>query len=174
MTLETHIWIWLTGCGATLCMDGWALLQKKALGIPSLNYALVGRWVLWMPRGIIVHRPITASAAMKGETVTGWMLHYLIGIGLAYLPALMAGRAWLTNPSPGIALLTGLCSIAAPFLIMQPALGFGIAASKTPRPTKARALSLLAHLIFGAGLYLAAQIVSWSFAALHAGEFRLT
>lgn len=169
MTLETHVWIWLVGCGATLCMDGWAVLQKKVLGIPALNYALVGRWVLWMPCGMIVHRPITASAAMKGETVTGWVLHYLIGIGLAYMPVLMAGTAWLANPSPGIALLAGLSSVAAPFLIMQPALGFGIAAARTARPMKARALSLLAHLIFGVGLYLTAQAIAWTLVALHGG-----
>ncbi len=173
MTLETHVWIWLVGCGATLCMDGWAVLQKKLLGIPSLNYALVGRWVLGMPRGIMVHRPITASAAMKGGTPAGWVLHYLIGIGLAYVPVLMSGTAWLASPSPGIALLTGLCSVAAPFLMMQPALGFGIAASKTPRPMKVRALSLLAHLMFGAGLYLAAQAVACTLAALLGGEFLL-
>ncbi|WP_264346966.1 DUF2938 domain-containing protein [Rheinheimera sp. MM224] len=37
---------------------------------------------------------------------------------------------------------------------MQPALGSGIAASKTPSPAKARLKSLLTHSVFGLGLYL--------------------
>jgi hypothetical protein len=36
---------------------------------------------------------------------------------------------------------------------MQPCLGFGIAASKTPKPNIARLRSLIAHFVFGLGLY---------------------
>ena len=35
----------LIGGGATLFMDLWAALQNRLLGVPSLNYALVGRWI---------------------------------------------------------------------------------------------------------------------------------
>ncbi|MFT5880192.1 MAG: hypothetical protein ACI86X_001319 [Moritella sp.] len=51
--METLIWlkaIWV-GIGATLIMDLWALLQKRLFGIPSLDYALVARWVLLIPSG---------------------------------------------------------------------------------------------------------------------------
>jgi hypothetical protein len=47
--------------------------------------------------------------------------------------------------------------VAAPFLLLQPALGAGIAASRTPRPNVARRRSLVTHLVFGLGLYLAAE-----------------
>ena len=33
------------GTGATLVMDLWAGLLKRVFGIPSLNYAMVGRWI---------------------------------------------------------------------------------------------------------------------------------
>ena len=36
---------------------------------------------------------------------------------------------------------------------MQPGMGAGIAASRTPRPAAARVQSLLTHAIFGLGLY---------------------
>ncbi|MCY1457414.1 hypothetical protein D9M71_747140 [compost metagenome] len=54
------------------------------------------------------------------------------------------------------ALLFGLASLAAPFFILQPGMGAGIAASRTPRPNTARLRSLMAHTVFGIGLYLAA------------------
>jgi hypothetical protein len=50
-------------------------------------------------------------------------------------------------------LIVGLGSVAAPFLLMQPGMGAGIAASRTPRPTAARLRSLVTHGIFGLGLY---------------------
>jgi Protein of unknown function (DUF2938) len=56
--------------------------------------------------------------------------------------------------------MVGLATVAAPFLILQPAFGAGIAASLTPRPNIARVRSLLTHLSFGLGLYLAAEVVS--------------
>jgi Protein of unknown function (DUF2938) len=43
---------------------------------------------------------------------------------------------------------------------LQPALGAGIAASRTPRPNIARLRSIITHLSFGIGLYVAAQ--AWS------------
>ena len=57
------------------------------------------------------------------------------------------------------ALLTGLISVLAPFCIMQPAFGFGFAAAKTPTPNRARRRSLLAHLTFGAGLFVAGWLL---------------
>jgi Protein of unknown function (DUF2938) len=39
------------GIGATLLMDLWNLLLKRALGIPSLDYCLLGRWVRHLPGG---------------------------------------------------------------------------------------------------------------------------
>ena len=44
----------LIGIGATLVMDAWALFLRRFFGITSLNYALVGRWLGYMPRGIFL------------------------------------------------------------------------------------------------------------------------
>jgi nitrous oxidase accessory protein NosD len=43
---------------------------------------------------------------------------------------------------------------------MQPGMGAGIAASRTPKPAVARINSLLTHATFGLGLYLAALATS--------------
>jgi hypothetical protein len=41
---------------------------------------------------------------------------------------------------------------------MQPALGFGFMAARTPQPTVVRAYNASAHAIFGLGLYLGAIV----------------
>ncbi|EMM0378663.1 DUF2938 family protein [Pluralibacter gergoviae] len=46
-----------------------------------------------------------------------------------------------------------------PLGVMQPAFGFSIAATKTPRPGKARLMSLLAHLMYSAGLFVMASML---------------
>lgn len=159
--METLIWlqaIWV-GIGATLIMDTWAWLQKRILGIPPLDYALVARWVSLIPNGQWVHRPIMATPPVKGEKLLGWVLHYLIGIIFALVHILLLGEAWLTNPSMIPALITGIVTLVFPYCIIQPCLGFGFAASKTPTPWTARGLSLLAHSSYGVGLFLAALVL---------------
>jgi hypothetical protein len=48
------------GSGATVLMDVWAVLRKRLLGIPPLDYALVGRWLAHLARGRIRHHRIAA------------------------------------------------------------------------------------------------------------------
>jgi hypothetical protein len=54
------------------------------------------------------------------------------------------------------ALVVGVFTVVFPFFLMQPGMGIGIAASKTPNPNVARLRSLTSHAIFGVGLYAAA------------------
>ncbi|WAS56070.1 DUF2938 domain-containing protein [Burkholderia ambifaria] len=148
--------ILLIGAGATLVTDLWALLRCNAFGIPSLDYALVGRWLGHMTRGRFRHASIVAAPPVPGERVLGWIAHYAIGIAFAGLPVAIAGAEWIGAPTLAPALVAGLISVAAPFFVMQPAFGFGVAASRTPQPGVARRRSIVTHLVFGAGLYLAA------------------
>ncbi|MGP5309255.1 DUF2938 domain-containing protein [Vreelandella alkaliphila] len=149
----------LLGLGATAFMDIVALLQKRLLGIPSLNYAMVGRWLGHLPRGRVIHRPIGESAPIRAEMVLGWLAHYLIGIAFAIIFLVLVGPNWLARPTLIAALGFGVITVIAPFLILQPGMGAGIAARKTPQPTTARLRSLFAHASFGAGLWVAGVLV---------------
>ncbi|KAG8154242.1 DUF2938 domain-containing protein [Burkholderia catarinensis] len=146
----------LIGAGATLVMDLWTLFRRRAFGIPSLDYALVGRWIGHMMYGRFRHASIVAAPPVPGERTLGWIAHYVIGIAFAALPVVIAGPEWIGTPTPLPALVAGLASVVAPFFVMQPAFGFGIAASRTPHPGVARRRSLITHLSYGVGLYLAA------------------
>jgi hypothetical protein len=45
----------------------------------------------------------------------------------------------------------------APLFVLQPALGAGIASSRTPTPVFNSVKSLVTHTVFGLGLFLAAR-----------------
>jgi hypothetical protein len=147
------------GVGATVLMDLWVLVLKRAFGVPSLSYCLVGRWLLHMPT-TFRHAGIATAPARHGECTVGWIAHYVTGVVFAVgLVALTPG--WLARPTLWPALAFGVGTVLLPFLVMQPAFGLGIAASKTADPTRARLKSLTTHGIFGLGLYASAIGVSY-------------
>ncbi|WP_050626797.1 DUF2938 domain-containing protein [Bradyrhizobium viridifuturi] len=149
----------LIGTGATVAMDIWGMVRKHLLGMPSLDYALVGRWLGHLASGRLHHDRIAASPPVAGERAVGWAAHYLIGIGFAGVLLAIFGLDWARQPTIGPALLVGIGTVAAPFLIMQPAMGAGIAASRMPHPWFARLQSLVTHTVFGLGLYAAGWLV---------------
>ena len=149
------------GIGATLVMDLWNLLLKRAFSILSLNYCLLGRWLCHMPEGRFRHASITAAYQKPFECTVGWIAHYTIGVVLAVAFVVLASGEWLAQPTLLPALLYGIGTVVFPFFLMQPSLGLGIAASRTPNPTQARLKSLATHTVFGVGLYLCALGVSY-------------
>lgn len=154
------LWILLVGVGATLAMDAWALFLRTVFGMASLDYALVGRWIGHLAQGRVAHPHIGQATPIAGERWLGWTAHYAIGIAFAGLLWLFGGADWMRQPTPWLAIAIGVGAIAAPFFIMQPAFGFGIAAAKLPNPNVARLRSLMTHLTFGIGLYLSALLVA--------------
>jgi hypothetical protein len=150
----------LIGCGATALMDVWGVVKARLWGVTSLDYALLGRWIGHMPRGRFVHRSIAAASQVAGERILGWVAHYVTGIAFAAVLLAIGGRGWFETPTLAPALVVGLATVLFPFLIMQPALGAGIAAGRTPAPGRARFHSLASHFVFGLGLYLSGLLVS--------------
>ena len=149
------------GIGATAVMDLWLTLLK-ALGLPTLNFALLGRWVAHMPRGRWAHDAIAKAAPVRGETALGWAAHYATGIALALLLAAIAGPYWLRAPSLLPALGFGIATVTLPLFVMQPAMGAGVASSRTKTPALNALKSLANHTVFGLGLYAAALAIATS------------
>lgn len=159
MTLiEEIVRVVLIGCGATLVMDIWLMFLKR-IGVQTLNFSFIGRWVGHLFRGRFVHASIGKASPIANETSLGWITHYAVGIAFAFLLTSIAGVAWAKAPSLGIALLGGICTVVFPLLVMQPAMGLGVAASKTPAPIKSCIRSLINHSIFGLGLFLSACVI---------------
>jgi hypothetical protein len=148
------------GGGATACMDLWALALRRCCGVSSLDYALLGRWIGHLARGRVRHAHIAQAAPIRHERVLGWTAHYTIGIVFAALLLATAGLDWLRHPTLGPSLLVSSVTLVAPFFVMQPAMGAGVAGSRTPWPNITRLRSIATHSIYGIGLYLSAWMLN--------------
>lgn len=154
-TVEFVLRAVLIGAGATGVMDVWAALLRL-FGVPSLNMAFLGRWLGHLPRGRWMHPSIAGAAPIRGELWIGWGAHYAIGIGFAALLLWTYGLGWGRSPTLPPALFIGIITVVAPLFILQPGMGAGIASWKTPAPVFNSAKSLVTHIVFGVGMYLAA------------------
>ena len=153
MATNDMMFILLTGAGATAVTDLWTLARRRLFGTPLPNFDLVGRWIAHIARGRVRHDSIATAVPVRAERAIGWAVHYLIGIAFALLLPAFWGQAWIRNPTLVPALIVGIGTVAAPFFVMQPAMGM--------RPSsKARLHSFVMHAMFGLGLYLAATVVS--------------
>jgi hypothetical protein len=144
------------GIGATAFMDLWNLFLKRAVGVPSLDFCLLGRWIRHMPSGTFWHSSIAAATKKPRECVVGWSAHYMIGMAMAAMFIFATGD-WIQHPTILPALAFGVATVVLPLFILQPALGLGIASAKVRNPALARAKSLVTHSVFGVGLYLSAH-----------------
>ncbi|HEX4329814.1 MAG TPA: DUF2938 domain-containing protein [Burkholderiales bacterium] len=147
------------GVGATAVMDLWLALLQRA-GVKTQSFAFIGRWVGHLFRGRLAHAAIARAAPIRGELPLGWLTHYAVGVAFAALLIGIRGIDWARSPTLLPALALGLCTVVMPLFVMQPAMGAGFAASKTPAPLKNSLRSLANHSVFGLGLYLSALLIA--------------
>lgn len=148
------------GMAASALMDAWSLVLRRRFNIPTLDYALLGRWVGHFPRGRFRHERIASARPVARERPLGWLVHYSIGVTFAFLLLAIWGLDWARTPTVWPALVVGLGTIIGPWFVMQPAMGAGIAGSRTPSPRATRLRNLGTHAVYGIGLYLSAVALS--------------
>lgn len=153
----------LLGVAGAALMDAWAWFARRTFGVRGLDYALLGRWIGHATRGRLRHARIADATPVRGERSLGWIAHYTIGVAFAVLLLGIWGLDWARSPTLVPALAVGLGTILAPWLVMQPAMGAGIAGSRTPDPSATRIRNLATHTVYGVGLYLGAiaLAVAW-------------
>lgn len=150
----------LIGAGGSALIDLWSLMLRRVFHVATLDYALVGRWIGHFPQGRFFHGRITSAAPVRRERAVGWAAHYSIGIAFAFVLLALWGLDWARTPTLLPALAVGIGSILAPWLIMQPAFGLGLAGSRTPHPAAGRLRNLGTHTVYGLGLYVSALALS--------------
>jgi len=163
--LETFIFqAVFAGLFATAALDLWQRLLHATAGIPPSNWAFVGRWFAYLPRGQFIHRPIGETAAVNGELALGWTMHYLVGLvyGFAYLGLMVYGLELAPSLLNGF--VFGAISVLIPWFIMQPGLGVGVMARLAPNPAVPMLNALVSHTFYGValfvGVWLAAQVMA--------------
>ncbi len=148
----------LIGIGGTLLLDVWAWALSLIFGVSSTNWALVGRWIVNLTFGrLTVNHP--KSKTIRGELLIGWLAHYLIGISYGISLFIIWGENWLIQPTIDEPVMISWVLLIAPFFIMMPGLGAGVAGQNTPNPTLTRFKSLVGHTIFGIGMFCTAKLI---------------
>jgi len=155
--LQAAFQVVLIGIGATVVMDAWLVFIKR-LGVPTLNFAFVGRWAGHLLQGRFTHIAISKTEPIRGELAWGWIVHYAAGIAFATLLVIVQGLAWTSKPTLLPAVAVGMFTVLVPLFVMQPAMGAGFASSRTPTPLRNCLRSLVNHTVFGFGLYLSAAL----------------
>ena len=148
------------GAAGAALMDVWSLALRRVWHVPTLDYALLGRWVGHLARGRFFHERIATSAPVRGERALGWLAHYGIGVAFAVPVVVLGGSGWIAHPTIWPAMAVGMGTILAPWLVMQPGMGLGIAASRSPRPGATRLRNLATHAVYGLGIYAAALMLA--------------
>lgn len=161
LSLQDAARVVLIGAGATAVMDIWLLLLRH-LGVPATNFSLIGRWVGHLAHGRFAHASIAKAQPITAERGLGWATHYAVGVAFAALLVTVQGVEWASDPSLLPAVALGVATVVFPLFVMQPAMGAGFAAAKTPAPLKSCLRSLANHAVFGVGLYVAATVIEWS------------
>ena len=148
----------IVGVFATTVMDLYQQLIRMISKLARPNWALVGRWLALMPRGRFLHDTIADAPAVNGEDGIGWLFHYFVGIVFAGVYLMIVHGPMASEPSLVSGLVFGLVALVFPWLVMQPALGFGVCALKMPNGGTVRTQNLTSHLVFGAALYFGAVV----------------
>ena len=147
------------GIVATALLDLWALFLNRAFGIPLANWAAIGRWFAYLPRGRFMHDTIADTPPVPGELAIGWIMHYLIGALFAGIVLLLWGLDWARNPTLLPALIVGVVTVGCGWFILQPGMGAGIAASKRPNANRLRLMNIIGHTVFAVGLWGTALLI---------------
>lgn len=141
-------------------MDLWAMILSRGFNQPAPNWAMPGRWLAHVVRGRVFHDSIADAAPVSRELTLGWAFHYGVGILYGVIWVALAGQSWLSEPSFLPVWLFALVTISAGWFLLQPGMGLGWAASKTPKPWKVRIMGLVAHSWFGLGMWVGALAIA--------------
>lgn len=158
MMTEVLLSGFLMGVLATGAMDFWAIALNRLAGQAKPNWGMVGRWVVESSKGHVFHDAIADAPPAQGEVLIGWVFHYAVGILYGIALAAIMGAEWLAAPTFLPAWIFSILMVGFGWFLLQPGMGSGWAASKTPNPWKVRGLNIAAHTVFALGLWLGAAI----------------
>lgn len=149
----------LAGVIATVSMDVLTAIAIRLRLIAPLSPNVVGRWFASVARAHPVHEDIARAAPGSHELALAVPGHYAIGMFLTALFVLAAHRIGWQGKTLPPALVFGACTSVFPWLLMFPAMGYGFFGAHGPAGTRLFVSSLVSHIFFGLGLWVAARIV---------------
>ena len=149
----------IAGIIATILFDIYQIALNYAYGINKTRWDLVGRYFIGLKNNKYFRDDLINDPLEKYELIYGYLIHYTIGIiyGLFYI---LINLIFYDEPSILIALVYGFITILGGWCIMMPfAYNLGFFASKSDEKNQLIVQGLLAHFVFGIGLFIGYSLV---------------
>ena len=143
----------LIGIIATLIFDIFQNSLLYAYNINKPKWYLVGRFFYHFKNKIFFHDDIESENEIKNELILGYFFHYIVGAiyGLIYI---ILNILFFNHPSFLLAITIGFITVLGNWCIMMPyAFNIGFFASKKEERFQILTQNLIAHFIFGVGLF---------------------
>ena len=144
----------ISGIIATLLFDLYQISLSYAYNINKSRWDLVGRYFLGLREKKYLVEDIINEKEIKHELIFGYIVHYTIGTlyGIIYV---LLNILLYEAPSILLAIIIGFITVLGAWCIMMPfAFNIGFFAQKKDEQKQILIQNLLAHFIFGIGLYL--------------------
>tara|TARA_B110000438_G_C15569124_1_gene544594 strand:+ start:94 stop:576 length:483 start_codon:yes stop_codon:yes gene_type:complete len=144
----------ISGLIATFLFDLYQISLSYAYNINKPKWNLVGRYFIGITKKNYFIENIESEKEITNELIIGYIIHYLIGLifGAIYL---LINKLLYVEPSIILALIIGFITVLGSWCIMMPlAYNMGFFASKKEEQKQIMVQNLIAHFIFGIGLYL--------------------
>ena len=141
------------GIVATLFFDIFQISLLYAYKINKSQWNLIGRYFTGLTRGKFKQLDLNGEPKENNELIIGYIVHYIIGaiFGLFYL---IINKILFEEPSLILAQIIGFITVLGAWCIIMPfALNIGFFASKKENQMQIIIQNLIAHYIFGIGLF---------------------
>ena len=150
----------ISGIFATLLFDLFQISLFYAHNINKSKWDLVGRYFIGLMNRKYFRDDIANDIAEKNELLIGYIVHYIIGslFGILYV---LLNMIFYIEPSIFLSLIIGFITVLGSWCILMPlTFNIGFFASKKEDQKQIMVQNLIAHFIFGVGLYLGYLICS--------------
>jgi hypothetical protein len=143
------------GVLGTLAMDLLNHLGARMRILARIDVGMIGRMSAGWARGRFRYRHPGELEPIANEILLGYLSHYAIGIGLAFI--FVFGWAVLVGgpAPPAWALVYGFATTVASLFLVYPALGLGVCGKRSPEGIRGPLSPLANHLFFGLGMAIA-------------------
>ena len=144
----------ISGIIATLLFDLYQFSLTYAYNINKPKWNLAGRYFVGLTHKKYFREDIENENPINNELIFGYIGHYLIGIffGLIYVSI---NLIFFNHPSIFLAIFIGFITVLGGWCIMMPlAYNIGFFASKKEEQKQIIIQNLIAHFVFGIGLYI--------------------
>lgn len=145
--------ILITGIIATFIFDIFHISLSYAYSINKSRWNLIGRYFVGLFYGKYIQEDLENENEINYELFIGYIIHYIIGIIFAFF-YITLNLLLFEQPSIILALIVGLLTVLGGWCILMPfAFNIGYFAMKQDNQKKLLVQNLIAHFIFGIGLY---------------------